>query len=534
MTKSNFKWRISKGGFQISNLKSQISDFKSQIAITAFGLALLIAPFRARGEDFTMWGRTPDRNMIISEKGIPTDWDVEKGTNIKWIAQLGSKSYGNPIISNGAVYVGTNNEAHRDEKFLADAGVLMAFDEKDGKFLWQRISAKLPTGRVNDWPGEGMCSTVLCESGRLYYCTNRCEVVCLDVLQQPYKQIYSIDMMKEFGVFPHNMTSCAILPYEDMIYIITGNGVDDTHKHVVSPNAPAIVALKKADGKLVWSDNSPLDHVLHGQWASPALAVVNGKAQIIAPEGDGWIRAYDAKTGKIIWRFDSNPKDSVYPQTRNELIATPVIYKNRLYIANGQDPEHGEGPGQFWCVDITKEGDISFEIDANPDVAQPKVGEELVVPAATANKPKGKPNPNSGVIWHFSSIDGDAKNLNNSKLKDDQRMNRTIATAAIDPATGLLFIPDFSGFLHCLDADSGKHVWTFNLESPVWGSSMICDGKVYQGTEDGFVRIFEVGKEPKKIAEHDMGSPVYSTPVFANGTLYVMTRDKLYAISDKK
>src|SRR5207302_5446655 len=209
----------------------------------------------------------------------------------------------------------------------------------------------------------------------------------------------------------------------------TGNGVDDTHKHVVSPNAPAIVALKKADGKFVWSDNSPLDHVLHGQWASPALAMLNGRAEVIAPEGDGWIRSYDAKTGKIIWQFDSNPKDSVYPQTRNELIATPVIYKNRCYIANGQDPEHGEGPGQFWCIDITKEGDISFEIDANPNAPKPKIGEELVQPEANVN-PKSKPipNPNSGVIWHFSVINGNAKQLNNWRLQANERMNRTIAT----------------------------------------------------------------------------------------------------------
>jgi outer membrane protein assembly factor BamB len=525
---------------KIFDLRFAICDWKKTACALAFALGIASA-HQSPAEDFTMWGRTPDRNMIVPEKGVPTDWDVEKGTNIKWVAQLGSKSYGNPIVNNGAVFVGTNNEAHKNEKFLADAGVLMAFNEKDGKFLWQRISAKLPTGRVNDWPGEGLCSTVLCEGGRLYYCTNRCEVVCLDVSpgNPMYKEVFSVDMMKEFGVFPHNMTSCSILPYEDMIYIITGNGVDDTHKHVVAPNAPAIVALKKADGKFVWSDNSPLDHVLHGQWASPALAVVNGRAEIIAPEGDGWIRAYDAKTGKIIWRFDSNPKDSVYPQTRNELIATPVIYKNRLYIANGQDPEHGEGPGQFWCVDITKEGDISFEIDADPNAAQPKVGEELVVPANQANRPKGKPNPNSGVIWHFSSIKGDPKStdpksLNNSKLKEEERMNRTIATASIDAATGLLFIPDFSGYLHCLDAETGAHVWTHNLESPVWGSSMVCDGKLYQGTENGMVTIFEVGKAPKKIGEHDMGSPVYSTPVFSNGTLYVMTRDKLYAISDKK
>src|SRR5947207_2965003 len=175
----------------------------------------------ARGEDWPMWGRTPARNMVSPEKDPPTDWKVSsaddpKGVNILWTAGLGSKSYGNPVITNGIVFVGTNNEAKRDPTLTADGGVLMAFDEKTGKFLWQRYSAKLPTGRVNDWPGEGLCSTVLAEGGRIYYCTNRCEVVCLDVSPgaDKYKEVWSYDMIKELGVFPHNMTSCSILPYE--------------------------------------------------------------------------------------------------------------------------------------------------------------------------------------------------------------------------------------------------------------------------------------------------------------------------------
>ena len=57
------------------------------------------------------------------------------------------------------------------------------------------------------------------------------------------------------------------------------------------------------------------------------------------------MRGYEAVTGKKLWEFDTNPKDSVWPKTRNEIIATPVIYENKVYIANGQDPEHGEGVG---------------------------------------------------------------------------------------------------------------------------------------------------------------------------------------------
>jgi outer membrane protein assembly factor BamB len=104
--------------------------------------------------------------MVSAEKNAPTEWDVEAKTNIKWVAKLGSKAYGNPIVTNGMVIVGTNNEAAYDKKYTnpdgsaIDGGVLMAFDEKTGKFLWQKYFAKLAAGRVNDWPGEGICSTV--------------------------------------------------------------------------------------------------------------------------------------------------------------------------------------------------------------------------------------------------------------------------------------------------------------------------------------------------------------------------------------
>ena len=37
-----------------------------------------------------------------------------------------------------------------------DLGVLLCFNEADGKFLWQHSNEKLPTGRVHDWPMQGV------------------------------------------------------------------------------------------------------------------------------------------------------------------------------------------------------------------------------------------------------------------------------------------------------------------------------------------------------------------------------------------
>src|SRR6185295_17160664 len=101
------------------------------------------------------------------------------------------------------------------------------------KFLYQRVSPKLAAGRVNDWPQEGVCSTACVEGTRMWYCTNRCEVVCLDLAdlkaKGTVKEVWVHDMMAKEGVFPHNMTSCSTAIWNDNIYIITGNGVDETH-----------------------------------------------------------------------------------------------------------------------------------------------------------------------------------------------------------------------------------------------------------------------------------------------------------------
>src|ERR1700681_752735 len=90
-------------------------------------LAVPLAPFHLAASDpstgdWPMWGGTPDRNMVSNMKGLPTDWDVTTKKNVKWVAQLGSQSYGNPVVGDGKIFIGTNNENPRDPKQAGDRG----------------------------------------------------------------------------------------------------------------------------------------------------------------------------------------------------------------------------------------------------------------------------------------------------------------------------------------------------------------------------------------------------------------------------
>jgi outer membrane protein assembly factor BamB len=62
---------------------------------------------------------------------------------------------------------------------------------------------------------------------------------------------------------------------------------------------------------------------------------------------------------------------------------------------------------------------------------------------------------------------------------------------------------------------------------------MVINGKVYLGDEDGDVYVLEAAKEKKLISTINMGSSVYATVVPANGTLFVMNRNELWALSEK-
>src|SRR5687767_1669885 len=155
-------------------------SFAMMAAALAAGSTRIAASDPGTG-DWPMWGGTPDRNMVSSMKGLPAEWDVKTKKNIKWVAALGSQSYGNPVVAGGMVFVGTNNEGLRDPKQPGDRGVLMAFRESDGEFLWQHTHEKLASGRANDWPFQGVASSPLVEGNRLYYVSNRGVLWCLEI-----------------------------------------------------------------------------------------------------------------------------------------------------------------------------------------------------------------------------------------------------------------------------------------------------------------------------------------------------------------
>ncbi len=531
------------GGWLLSAVGAVSAEDPTKLALER------ISKMEVGKKDWPQWGGSYGRNNTPEGKNIPIKWNVETGENILWSMPLGSETYGNPVVANGKVYIGTNNGNGYIKRYPSsvDLGCLVCFDEKSGKFLWQHSNEKLPTGRVHDWPHQGICCSPYVDGERAWYVTSRGTVVCLDTEgfrdgqnDSPYVEeketaeteadvIWLVDMMKDLGVSQHNMCSCSVTVVGNLLFVITGNGVDESHITIPEERAPSFICLDKNSGKLLWRDNSPGANVLHGQWSSPAYGELGGVAQVIMGGGDGYVYSFRAEgrdgQAELLWKFDCNPKDSIYllggRATRNHLIATPVVYDGLVYVGVGEDPEHGEGQGHLWCIDPTKRGDVSPTLVYNSKDPKTPIAHKRLQALVEKEGDFERENPNSAAVWHY--VGADPANF-------ETTMHRTCGTVAIK--NDVLFVSDFSGLVHCLDPKTGKPYWTYDMFAASWASPLIVEDKVYLGDEDGDITVFRLSKEQEILGEVNMGSSVYTTPVVANDTLFIANRNRVFAIRE--
>ncbi len=284
--------------------------------------------------DWPQWGRDASRNAVSSEKNSPLDFRLPTtdknevktpGRGIAWQAQLGDRTVVAPVVVDGLVWVCTSaRDPSVDEDRIPwekwDGAVLICLRETDGKLLWKHRSPRLYDEGVQDCPGNPLGSVPLIEGDRLWYVNNRSEVVCFDIAPlkkgtgEP-REAWKLDMRKELKVFPCVPGPCrfqdqdftaSVAGDKDRLFVVTHNGVDplyrprpnlciclgmclldwlfgvkqnevdESHFKIPAPDAPSVICLEKATGKLLWKDNSPGKNILHCQISSPLVVEVAG------------------------------------------------------------------------------------------------------------------------------------------------------------------------------------------------------------------------------------------------------------------
>ena len=530
----------------------------------AFGCVLLAALLVASsgvGADWPRWCGSGGRNAA-DETNLPESFeggerdshgriDLKTTRNVKWVSKVSLVVFGNPTVSDGKVFLGTNKQALRnDKRFSArQGGLVLCLSEATGERLWQLFIPERTTGfppktymTQQKW---GVCSSPTVDGDRVYVVSIGDEVLCLDIHgladgnDGPFQDeaqymagankppvalkstdadiLWKYDIVRELDVAPHDVASCSVLIHGKFLYTSTSNGVGRKHElGCLHPDAPSFLVLDKTTGRKVAVDNEGLGKTLfHAQWSSPSAARVGGRTLIAFGGGDGVCYAFETIEEvtdeplylKKVWSYDCNPpeyrlrdgKPIPYysgdvrkgrskqggPEGKlwtngdgsfvgpSQIISTPVFYKDRVYVAIGQDPAHGRGKGMLHCIDATKTGDIT----------------------------------ESGKVWSFGGID------------------RTMSTVAVD--NGLVYATDLPGRLFCLDADTGNCLWTHEAKDLTWGGALVADGKVYFNTKRSFW-VLAAGKEKKVLATQRIGSE--GTPIAANGVVYNVLNGRLWAL----
>lgn len=421
----------------------------------------------------------PESSVTKAPTGNPpVDWDLTTGRNIVWSVELGRETYGRPVIAGDIVYAGTDNSRPKDRSHQDEAGVLMAFRASDGRFLWQDLAPRVDRG-MREFLLPSTTSAPHVEGNRLYYVTSDCQLRALDAATG--ERIWELDMCGRLGVFPHEATNSDVLVLGDVLFVSTSNGRNEGHTRVPAPRAPSLIAVDKQSGGVLWRAIGAGAQVLHGQWSSPVAIEVSRSTQVLFGGGDGWLRAYDAASGREVWRFDGNPKDARWlPRpgvlSRSSIIASPVFEGGRVFVAMGFSAGHDNGPSVIHAISPDGQGDVT----------------------------------GSKLLWTSRAV------------------GRVAGTPIVQD--GLLYVGDLGGTVHCLDTATGATIWTHETHAAIWGSILLAGEQLYAGNADGTMTVLRAGRKKEVLAEIDMNAPLYSRPAVHGDALFVATANRLYRI----
>lgn len=281
-----------------------------------------------------------------------------------------------------------------------------------------------------------------------------------------------------------------------------------------------LIAVDSKTGKLVWSAMTvdPRD----ARYITGAPRVFNGKVIIGHGGGDygatrGYVTAYDAETGRQLWRFYTVPGDPAkgFENKAMELAAktwTGEWWKfgggGTVWNAITYDPQFnriyiGTGNGSPW----------------NRKIRSPGGGDNLFLCSIVAlDADTGE------YIWHYQTNPGESWDF-------DAAMDMVLATLTIDgkPRNVLLHAPK-NGFFYVIDRENGKLISAERIVKVTWAERIdLATGRPVEAPniryESGATAFW-----PGSAGAHNIQPMAYSP---ATGLVYIPVRELPGRFSDE-
>jgi outer membrane protein assembly factor BamB len=441
------------------------------------GLALCVVASAAdRGTTSWPGFRGPSARGVGEGAPTPVKWDIAKGENVLWTTSVPGLAHSSPVVWGDSLFltsavraggeaplkVGLYGDIASAEDDVSQRFVLLRLDRTTGKVIWERtIVEGKPRQRrhpksthANSTPAtDGKRIVVLLGSEGLY-CYDLDGTLAwkkdLGVLQASFFRVP--DAQWGFGSSP---------------------AIDDGVVYVQADVLPTgfLAAFSLADGRELWRtarEDVPT-------WSTPTVHDL-GDRKIVLVNGWKHAGAYDARTGKEVWKL-AGQGDIPVP--------TPFVVDGLVFLSQA----HGPG-SPVYVVKADAKGDVTLA---------------------------GDTRSNAQVVW---SLDRGGSYIPTPVVYD-----------------GVLYVGRDNGVLTAYRAKTGEQLYQQRLgggSSGFSASLVAADGKVYVTSEDGDVYVLKAGDKYELLATNSLGEVAMATPAIADGTIFFRTRSRLVALGARR
>ena len=438
-----------------------------KIASLFFGLVTAIGLSAGDWPQF----RGSQAGGVDASATAPTQWDVEKGENIRWKTTIPGLAHSSPILWGDRVYVTT---AVRPGKADLKVGLygdiasandqephqwrLLALDKASGKIIWDKLGHEA-VPRVKRHPKSSHCSSTPATDGRRIVAIFGSEgLFCFDLEGQ-------LVWKKDLGPMDSGYFQVPSAQWGFASSPVIHDGKVAVLCDVQTNSFVAVFDL--TDGNQLW--RTPRKDV--PTWGTPTVVKVGEQTQILV---NGWhhMGAYDFATGKEIWKLDGGGDIPV---------PTPVVAGGMAYFTSA----HGRSRPMR-----------AIRLDARGDVTPPEV-------YAT----------NAAIAW--------------VQARQGNYMQTPVVVG--NHVYGCLD----NGVLTCFDAKTGAISYSERLGSGSEGftASPVSDGRqLYFASEGGNVYVVPADGKFSVIATNRLNETCMASPAISEGTLFFRTRERLIAI----
>lgn len=474
------------------------------------------------------WGGGSSPNMASTARNLPTD---PGNTEPLWEIKIGTHQYSIPTVDRGRLFIAANDAGiERAGLKSTGGGVVMCVEQATGALIWRlpiprTFAGVVPPYHFDQWDC-GTCSGPVVEGDRVYLIGNRGEVLCLDREGQA------------------NGNGGPFL--EELAYMGVTNAPD--------------ARLEATDGDLLWTYNliTELGVILHDVCGSTLLldgdllyaCTSNGiddrHNKVPKPDAPSLV-VLDKHSGRLVAKDDAKIGRRLLHCNWSSPVAGRVDGRTLVFFGGGDGFLYAFEPplpGAGAEVQVLRQ---VWAYDCNPPDYRMRDGQPVPYSSHSRNSPDGPSEIIGTPVFHEgriyvaigqSPIHGVGRGClscvdaaSGKKVWSSELVERTLATAAI--ADGLLYLPDTTGHLHCFDAGTGQRYWVHPLGAKTWcASAFVADDKVHVGTDASILWVLKTGKELQVLSRSRLKS-VPITPAAADGVLYLPLQNRLLAVPGK-